>query len=191
MLYTPTWRPYQYGLPIKQLEGFDQNRLEKFLIENSIIILYSLHSKQDDELFDGISNVVFLNRDENPFQDLNEIMIETDLLISDYCSTSTDFLILDRPQVFVMPDLDKFSKENGFIDDYVAMLPGDHARDFDELLDQITKNLFNEIEHKNRYYHKRKVFLDKYYDSDKGDSSAKFAAFIDSELKGKQNNIEI
>ena len=44
LLYTPTWRPYEYNLPILDLDGFDAFDFSEWLEDNNYYFFYSVHS---------------------------------------------------------------------------------------------------------------------------------------------------
>ena len=55
-----------------------------------------------------LSNYDQLHLPSDPLLDINNILPEINLLITDYSSIATDFLLLDRPLLYVMPDYDQF-----------------------------------------------------------------------------------
>lgn len=65
--------------------------------------------------------------------DLNTYLGLCDILITDYSSVATDFLLLDRPVVLYCPDLDEYADGRGFIRDPAEVLPGTLVRTKDEL----------------------------------------------------------
>ena len=47
------------------------------------------------------------------FPDVNELLLLTDILVSDYSSIVGDFVLLKRPVVLYVPDLDEYNKTKG------------------------------------------------------------------------------
>ena len=45
-------------------------------------------------------------------------MCEVDCLINDYSNAHTDFSILRKPQLYVMPDYLDYQKTQGFLENY-------------------------------------------------------------------------
>lgn len=60
-----------------------------------------------------------------------------DLLITDYSSLAFDFMLLDRPIVYFVPDLDEYMHERGFYFEPLEMMPGPIVRDPIQLLDAV------------------------------------------------------
>ena len=60
-------------------------------------------------------------------------MMEVDILINDYSTTSTDYSLLSRPQIFYMPDYEQFEKVNGYVENYREVMPGREIFTFDGL----------------------------------------------------------
>lgn len=58
-----------------------------------------------------------------PEVDLNAYLGFCDVLITDYSSVALDFLLLDRPILFYMPDLERYRSKRGFYFDPL-LLPG-------------------------------------------------------------------
>ena len=51
--------------------------------------------------------------DVSEWPEASELLLATDLLITDYSSIGGDFMLLDRPVVFYMPDLGDYNAERG------------------------------------------------------------------------------
>ena len=83
-------------------------------------------------------------------------MLEVDVLINDYSSTSTDFSLLNRPQIFYLPDYDLYSSEKGFVEDYRATLPGVEVFNFEELKKQLIYCLSHTDQYLNKFNGMRK-----------------------------------
>jgi CDP-glycerol glycerophosphotransferase (TagB/SpsB family) len=56
-----------------------------------------------------------------------------DVLVTDYSSLAFDFMLLDRPIVYFVPDLDDYMVYRGFYFDPLQMMPGPIVRDPDQL----------------------------------------------------------
>ncbi|MFI3131105.1 CDP-glycerol glycerophosphotransferase family protein, partial [Mammaliicoccus sciuri] len=78
-----------------------------------------------------ISNAIDLSGYENfaidvsDYDDISELYLITDALITDYSSVMFDYGVLKRPQFFFAYDIEKYDKDlRGFYLDYVNDLPG-------------------------------------------------------------------
>ncbi len=56
--------------------------------------------------------------------DLNELMLVSDVLVTDYSSAIYEFSLLGRPILFLAPDLGAYERERGFYLDFPRDLPG-------------------------------------------------------------------
>ena len=129
ILYAPTWRPWgtTQFFPFQDLD-FEQ--LETFLNEsNSCIILrphhIDLERKENASFWKKIrssSRMKIINHDI--CQDVNKLCIIADALITDYSSIYYDFLILDKPVVFIPYDYKRYNKEIGFYQEYEKITIG-------------------------------------------------------------------
>ena len=57
------------------------------------------------------------------YDNISELYLVSDILITDYSSSIFDFSILERPQILYAYDLDVYSREVGFVFDYKNFSP--------------------------------------------------------------------
>ena len=69
--------------------------------------------------------------------DLNAYLGLCDVIVTDYSSVANDFLVLDRPIVHFVPDLDDFAETRGFAFDPLQFLPGVVTRTTQELYEAL------------------------------------------------------
>lgn len=165
LLYAPTFRQRKdifckridgniFKTDIFRFNGIDDyhEKLENFLDENNFLLIIKLHPFEE-ELFikKGIKlpkNVMILkNRSlvENNLI-INDILKYIDILLTDYSSTYFDFLLLNRPIIFVVPDLDKYRSARSFaLEPFSFWMPGKIVKTFEELKNSISlyNNDFN------------------------------------------------
>ena len=124
------------------------------------------HQKED--------NIRFIN--PNPFFDINEILPKVSILISDYSSVVTDYLLIKKKVIFFLHDYNKYYKKIGLIDDFKKALPGREINNYIELKKAIkNKKFVNKKITKNI-----KLHLKKYYDVKYKNSSKKIFNFINN-----------
>lgn len=165
ILYAPTYRSNQHetgvGYTYKEEIDFEHLR-EKF--GNEYIVLFRPHyfiaNVFDFEKYKGF---VY---DVSKIDDINELYIITDLLITDYSSVFFDYANLKRPMIFYMYDLEHYrDKSNGFYID-LAELPGKITETQEELEEEIER-----IAKDFKYDEKYKKFNEKYNYLDDGNAS--------------------
>jgi teichoic acid ribitol-phosphate primase len=71
--------------------------------------------------------------DVSDYPDINELMLVSDVLVTDYSSAIYEFSLLGRPIVLYAPDHDAYEHERGFYLDFPADLPGPVFETTDEL----------------------------------------------------------
>ncbi len=75
--------------------------------------------------------------DVTGYEDVRELVLASDVLITDYSSICMDFCVLDKKTVFYCPDLDWYRKRRDFYFDYEAFVPGDVCKDFAKLAEAV------------------------------------------------------
>ncbi len=135
ILYAPTFREYErdkyFNCIIKPQIDFD--KWKKSIGTKYIVLLRAhyevakvLNIKTDDEFIYDVS--------EYPV--LNDLMLASDMLISDYSSIFFDYSILDRPMLYYTYDYDEYAEKRGMYFDIRKELLGS-SRSEEELLDLI------------------------------------------------------
>lgn len=142
--YLPTHRNVgKTPIPIEKL--FDLRKLDTFCRENDILFVIKKHFYHNSEKTDltGYTNIVDLTGQS---YDTQELMFNSDVLITDYSSCYIDYLLLNRPIVFYSYDLEDYLKnDREMYYDYEDVAPGDICTDFNQLfkaLNQITEGNF-------------------------------------------------
>ena len=67
------------------------------------------------------------------YDNISELYLVSDILITDYSSSIFDFSILERPQILYAYDLDVYSREVGFVFDYKNFSPFPIVKTEDDL----------------------------------------------------------
>ena len=165
ILYAPTYRSdqHQTGVGYTYKEELNFAKLQEE-IGNKYIILFRPHyfiaNIFDFEKYKGfVYNV-------SDIDDINELYIISDILITDYSSVFFDFANLKRPIIFYMYDLEHYrDKSNGFYID-LNELPGKIVKTQQEVENEILR-----LEKEFKYDNKYKEFNDKYNYLDDGNAS--------------------
>ncbi len=121
ILYTPTWRKRSSEQP---QDFFDWALLEDFATSQNAVVVVKPHPKDAD--YAEPSDVII------PYaakKDVYHAFPHVDVMISDFSSIFTDFLLTDKPLVFYQPDRDAYAGERGFQFDIDSVLPGPIVHD--------------------------------------------------------------
>lgn len=125
VLYAPTFR--------------DDREADKRILENiafkklkaafpcQVEILVRLHPQVHSNV--NLEGVV----DVTDYDNINELCMISDLLITDYSSICMDFSLMKKPMIFYAYDLDKYKGDRDFYFDYESYVPGPIATTMDEL----------------------------------------------------------
>ena len=136
ILYAPTWRDnqhqagvgYTYDLPL-DLEALYQE------LHDDYVILLRLHYLVAQSVnIDQYPDFLF---DVSDIDDINDVYLISDLLVTDYSSVFFDYANLRRPMLFFMYDYEEYKQElrDFYID--IATLPGPVSKTQNELIEDI------------------------------------------------------
>jgi len=173
ILYSPTYRRNKY-VRFFPFTDLDLQHLARFLEENKLTILLRSHlySKNTDVFSHASQRIIRFDFDV--CQDINEILPEVDILITDYSSIYFDYLLLDRPCIFIPYDLDEYKKERGFLFDYGSITAGPKVLTYKQFIDAL-KELLSGID---RYKNKRKKLKEIFHRYQTENSCEKILHFI-------------
>lgn len=81
--------------------------------------------------------------DVSDHPDIHELMLVSDVLITDYSSAIFEFSLLGRPMAFFAPDHDAYMDERGFYFDYRTGVPGPVFETTDDLARWLRAGVFD------------------------------------------------
>ncbi len=103
-------------------------------------------------------------------RDINDLLLITDILITDYSSVIFDYAFINKPVIYFAYDLEEYEQERGLYFDYKEYVYGKIAKNDDELIEAIkTKDMEPE---------KRKLFMEKFLGMCDGHSTEKTYEWI-------------
>jgi CDP-glycerol glycerophosphotransferase len=165
ILYAPTWRDDQHktgtGYTYELAVDFDKWQRE---LGDAYVILFRAHYFVANTFdFSRYENFVI---DASGIDDINDLYVMADMLITDYSSVFFDYADLKRPILFYMYDLEEY--KNNIRDFYIDLdeLPGDIVTAEDELLERIRN-----FDYDGYYDERYRKFNDKYNYLDDGEAS--------------------
>jgi len=168
ILYAPTFRDAgSLRFPFKTKDLEDLNNILK---ETDSIFLVKGHAYEKKINFDELEYISLVRKPS----DIQELIIISDLLISDYSSVTFDFLLTMRPVILFPYDLDVYEKGRGLHYDLREIAPGPIVYDVKTLLESI-KNI-EEIDVK--YKDVRKTIRDRFNKYHDGKSSERLLTFL-------------
>ncbi len=81
--------------------------------------------------------------DASAHPDFNELLLASDLLVTDYSSAVFEYSLLGRPMVFFAPDYEAYQQERGFYHDYRSWVPGPVFTHTEEVADHLIAGAFD------------------------------------------------
>lgn len=172
ILYAPTWRDNEYYSKgaYKFSSAMDFDLLKERLGDDYICIVkyhYLVKENLDWSKYQG-----FVYKFDM-CDDIAELYLVSDMLITDYSSVMFDYSVLKRPMLFFAYDLEDY-KDNlrGFYFDFIEEAPGPITKTTEELSSFILN--YNIEAYKDKY----QAFHDKFNHADDGHASEKVVKLI-------------
>lgn len=134
LLYAPTWRDstnngvsYDLNIPM-DLKKWEKELGEKY------VLLFRAHDRTTKVMNVQYNNFV---RDYCSYEDINDLYIASDMLITDYSSVIFDYSILKKTLFCFAYDYENYKKERGMYFNPEKEYPGGVIQNEDELLEKI------------------------------------------------------
>ena len=121
LLYAPTFR----GDTVRAAR-YDDNLdlvVMRAALEAEWVVLLRLHPFVRTSVSVSADLASFVI-DVSGWPDMNDLMVVTDLLVTDYSSSIFEFALLGRAMAFLAPDHDAYQRERGFYIDFPTSMPG-------------------------------------------------------------------
>lgn len=158
VLYAPTFRDYGQ-VQLFPFKDFDQKQLEAFLDEKNMLLFIRTHVAEQGSAAPYLGKRIrFLGNEQA--EDVTGILNIFDCLITDYSSIYIDYLLTDKPMIFLPYDRQQYLDGRGMNFDYDDVTPGPKPETFNDFLDSLSpkedfwksertrvNRLFNEIQH--------------------------------------------
>ncbi|WP_214019514.1 CDP-glycerol glycerophosphotransferase family protein [Methanoculleus sp.] len=146
LLYLPTFREYDADASRRVLEEIlASEKFRRFVKDENLLFVCKPHS-HDEGLFQAYNREhihILLNDDlRRAGNTIYDFLNAVDILVTDYSSVYFDFLHLNRPIVFHVPDIEDYRKQRGFIlEPFRDWAPGESSNNVDELIGALASSL--------------------------------------------------
>lgn len=134
LLYAPTWRDSEDGgKTYNLLLPVDFKKWERELGDN-YMLLFRAHHFTTQHMKIQFNDFV---RDVSDYPSINDLMIVSDILISDYSACIFDYSVLERPIISFAYDYDEYITSRGLYVNLSTELPGGIVKSEDEVINRI------------------------------------------------------
>lgn len=136
ILYAPTFRDEEMKIETFRLDIED---MYKQLRDEYVLVIKThplVHHKIENKYGDFVL-------DMSQHENINHLLLATDILISDYSSVPFEFALLERPMLFYAYDRETYLKDRGVWGDYEAFVPGPVVQSTKEIVALIQANQFD------------------------------------------------
>lgn len=167
LLYTPTYRGYSDRTDAQHFMNFDEllSRLD-----DRFMLVLKKHPSMKKSFYQPPSDEYAHRFMDLSHENVNNLMLISDVLINDYSSTFFEFALLGKPVVFLAKDLDQYLDDRGFYYDFREFVPGPICSTEAELYDAIMATLDDST--------RVKQFVAEYFGEVPKDNAKRFAEFI-------------
>ena len=179
ILYAPTWRDDEFYTKgrYKFTLKLDLQLLKEKLGNDYVILLRTHYFIADALDVTGLEDFAY---NLSKYDDISELYLISDILITDYSSVFFDYANLRRPMLFFTYDLEKYRDVlRGFYIDIEAELPGPMLFTTEEIITAINNIGGLQLEYQKKY----DAFYDKYCSWEDGNASKRVAEAV-FELEG-------
>lgn len=139
ILFAPTFRGNGAKSGHYPIHSLDMQAIAALCRRSDSVFLFKMHPFVQDPVVipDELSDVLF---DLTAEREINDLLLITDLLITDYSSVIYEASILNIPMLFYAYDLEDYISSRDFYEPFESFVPGKIVRTFAELLNAVENN---------------------------------------------------
>lgn len=138
ILYAPTWRDNEVLNVDKYFAKLhlDLGEVAKNISADAVVLVRMHHKVSENR--PNLSHYGSQIRDVTDYPNLNDLLLVSDILITDYSSIAFDFANLKRPIIFYADDLPEYENRiRGLYIDYEKELPGYFANTTEKVIERL------------------------------------------------------
>lgn len=162
--YLPTFRSKGKKQSLLDLESYDENKFQDFLEKENMVFVTKAHFTARLQLNENSHNNRICHLPDGDLVDINHLLKDADIFITDYSSAYFDFLLTQRPIIFAPFDLEDYlsaSREMYF--EYKDIIAGPIVENWEDLYKEL-ENHQDELKYKYLLAEKND-FFNKYHDN--------------------------
>lgn len=140
ILFAPTFRGNGQASAYYPFNKLNFNKLYEELHED-YVFLFKLHPFIHTK-FDITYQQNDFFYDFSDYREINDLLLITDILITDYSSVCFEFALLEKPMLFFAFDVEEYMEDRDFYYNYFDFIPGPLVRTNTELIKTIKEEKF-------------------------------------------------
>lgn len=174
IVFAPTYRGKNLKVANYDFEQLDLDKIYEEL-KDEYVFIFKWHPAIYNNLESGKLNFDFSKYEDfyydfSNYRDINDILLITDVLITDYSSVVFDYLLVNKPIVYFTYDLEEYQQERGLYYPFEDYIYGDVALNSEELIEA--------IRNENMETEKREKFNEKFMKACDGNSTERVYKLI-------------
>lgn len=142
ILFAPTFRGNGQASAYYPFEILDLKKLYEELHEE-YVFLFKIHPFVKNKLTIPYEYADFFY-DFSSYREVNDLLLITDLLITDYSSVCFEFALLDKPMLFFAFDVEQYIEDRDFYYNYFDFIPGPLVKSTDGITEAIKNGNFQQ-----------------------------------------------
>lgn len=173
VMYLPTYRRIAENMfSFSTLSEDEKKKVSEVLNAHNAVLIEKSHCAEKIEFKYTDSEVLkFADKNTN----IQEMMLFTDILISDYSGAFLDFILLDKPVIHYAYDYEYYKNvDSGLYYDISDFSAGKVTYEFEELVTELDRLLSGE----DLFQEKRKQVIKDFMEYETGEASAKIAETV-------------
>lgn len=175
ILYAPTYREYKDTI-LFPFDDYNKNELNVFLENNNAIVFIKTHIAETANICKYVDDRVRV-LDEEIVDDIMEVLNIFDILITDYSSIYIDYLLLERPIVFLPYDKEEYLTKRGMNFEYDKVTPGYKPKSMKEFLESLSMIFENKD-----IFEKERKLINSTFNDIKEPCSEKICSYIKNDI---------
>lgn len=140
ILFAPTFRGNGQSSAHYPFEVLHLKKIYEELHEE-YVFLFKIHPFVQNKLDIPYEFADFFY-DVSDYREINDLLLVTDLLITDYSSVCFEYALLNKPMLFFAFDVEQYIQDRDFYYNYFDFIPGPLVKTTDELLLKIQESNF-------------------------------------------------
>jgi len=179
VLYVPTFRD-RGSVRYFPFDDIDLKKLDEYLVQNSIEIVIKPHANDlKSEVLLDINQCSSISIETNREVDLQDLILRSWCVITDYSGVYFDAVAIDKPLIFLPYDIDEYKDQRGFMFDFMENTPGPKIKSQNGLIEY-----FDSLTQGNdEYVTERKLIRNKFFEFQDGLASARITDLLEKVLE--------